>query len=561
MSNGILKSQTNCTYCGSRDNLAIYDDGEWCFTPGCEGNTNRNKDCMKNDNEHNRLIESFLPQGIYRDIPSRGLTAATCKARNYHYTKYTGYLNKNGESKLYTDIDVAVHDIKDKTGKLICQKIRGPEKTFKWINHPKEGIGILGKEFWDENKKKVILTEGIEDWLACEQVTDFHYNIGSLPNGAGDVEKILLKDYKELEKYEQIIIFFDKDEQGNKAVEVAKKIIPPYKLCIVDVKEKDACEILGNNDANKLKFAIMGARPTPPMRLIRGVDVNLQDLLKPARQGLHCNVFPGLDYCLNGFAKGELTIWAGGAKLGKTDALSRIEYELVTKHKQKIADIKVESSSEKNILQFISLDLQIPFKSLKENPRAYTEKVTESYKKLMPYFNFYKQSGRCSPRDLLDIAYYCHAVEKVDFIIIDNLTKAVSGAPSSKEGERKDIDLFMSDLVDFCQNTGVGVHLVVHLKNPDRGRSWVQGKMITDLGQMRGSGNIGNIGENIIFVGGQTRRYKDEDVYDKKVRWLGVLATREGREDRAVTDFYRLNEKTWNVELTTCPWEKEIEDE
>lgn len=552
-----------CDTCGSQDNLAVYDDGEWCFTPECPGNVARNRPQMSSSGQAKRAksAEPFLPQGRFQDLTNRGISSETCAKYGYHYTKYTGKLyGKKKQVQDLVEADVAVYDVRGGNGNLLSQKLRGPNKSFKWINYPEAGLGLLGAEMWEQTKRRLIITEGIEDMLACAEATEFKMNVSSVPDGAGSAEKVFLRDYDKIMRHDQIILFPDNDEDGQSVIKAAKKVFPPYKLSVIDCSYKDACEVSGRQECiskeclNELKFLILQAKPTPPLTLLRGIDVSLSDLMKPARVGFHVPTFPGLDYHLNGFAKGEGTLWVGGAKLGKTDALSRIEYHLAKDYKQKIADIKVESSTINNILQFIALDLKIPFKILKENPEPYRELIEKSKNELLPYFNFYQHSGRCSPQQLLDLVYYCHAVDKVDFVVIDNLTKAISGAPASKDGERKDIDMFVSDLMDFVKNTGVGVHLVCHLKNPERGRSWLQGKMVTDLGQIRGSGNIGNLFENVITVGGQIKPYKDT-VFDKDVRYLGVLATREGRDPATISDFYKLNKETWEPELCACPWE------
>lgn len=557
----------SCPECYSTDNLGHFKDGgSWCFTPGCSYNDDKNHQRTTGRKMGDPLVtyrEPLLPEGQYRALPGRGITEETCRRYGYHYQTYSGTFKKGKEVFNFVNVEVAVYNVKDEHGNIISQKLRGPNKTFKWIGGQKPS-GLLGKDKWENNKNKVIITEGIEDMMAVAQATDYHMNVATLPDGAQSAEKIFEDkyEYDAISKHEQIIISFDEDTEGRKAVAAAKKAFPCYKLAVPSLGGKDACDILKKPEGQtELKIAIFKAEPAPPITLLRGIDVTLEQLMVPARVGFRIPIFPGLDYYLNGFAKRELTIWAGGTKLGKTDAVSRIEHALVTLHKQKIADIKVESDTEKNILQFIALELKIPFKVLKENPAPYRAEIAKAREKLMPYFDFYNQSGRCTPKKLLDLIYYCHAVNKVDFIVIDNLTKAISGAESSRDGERKDIDMFLSDLADFVRNTGVGVHLVVHLKNPERGRSWWQGKVLTDPGQMRGSGNIGNIGENLIFVGGQIQRFKPEEPFDRDVRYIGLPATREGRDSRIITDFYKLNKQSWEVETCECPWGDDQESE
>jgi twinkle protein len=87
---------------------------------------------------------------------------------------------------------------------------------------------------------------------------------------------------------------------------------------------------------------------------------------------------------------------------------------------------------------------------------------------------------------------------KCDFIILDHISIVVSGQESSSEGERKDIDILMTNLRSLVENTGVGVIAIVHLSKPP-GVSHEEGGRVT-LSHLRGSGSLKQLPDNVVAM-------------------------------------------------------------
>ena len=89
-------SRLNCPRCGSRDNVALYDDGgQHCFTPGCSYHVSPNSFSMSNlvsNDSPNREIEPIL--GSYQAIPNRCIPEEVCKLFGYFKGRY-------GDSEAY----------------------------------------------------------------------------------------------------------------------------------------------------------------------------------------------------------------------------------------------------------------------------------------------------------------------------------------------------------------------------------------------------------------------------------------------------------------------------
>jgi twinkle protein len=78
-----------------------------------------------------------------------------------------------------------------------------------------------------------VITEGEIDMMSVSQVFDNKWPTGSLPNGTGSVEKAIKKDYEKLCRFENIVLCFDNDEPGQKALQKACELLPVGKVKIM----------------------------------------------------------------------------------------------------------------------------------------------------------------------------------------------------------------------------------------------------------------------------------------------------------------------------------------
>ena len=124
---------------------------------------------------------------------------------------------------------------------------------------------------------------------------------------------------------------------------------------------------------------------------------------------------------------------------------------------------------------------------------------------------------------------YLAKAKGCDLICLDNLSLVVAGQDEGKGGERKDIDMLMSELAAFVTMTGVSVIIVVHLKRSNR-RMGTKPNPETDpfnrggvvsLDDMRGSGGLEQMCFNIWALEG------DQYGPVEGLRWLRNLKSRE----------------------------------
>ncbi|MGL5753224.1 MAG: DnaB-like helicase C-terminal domain-containing protein [Paraclostridium sp.] len=90
---------------------------------------------------------------------------------------------------------------------------------------------------------------------------------------------------------------------------------------------------------------------------------------------------------------------------------------------------------------------------------------------------------------------HMNIAEGCDTIVLDHISIAVSGIESD-EGERKMLDVFMTDLRSFVEETGCTVHAIVHLKRVT-GKNFNEGASVS-LTDLRGSASLEQLSDAVI---------------------------------------------------------------
>jgi twinkle protein len=87
--------------------------------------------------------------------------------------------------------------------------------------------------------------------------------------------------------------------------------------------------------------------------------------------------------------------------------------------------------------------------------------------------------------------------KEVGWIILDHLSILMSGNES--HDERKLIDLTMTKLRSFVEETGIGMILISHLKRPGNDKGHEDGAQVS-LGHLRGSHSIVQLSDMVIAL-------------------------------------------------------------
>ena len=495
----ILRDHLPCPDCGSSDALSEYTDGHtYCYSCNALHNS---------DETQTTKYDDFISDMTLKPLKARGITESTCRKYQYYYTTYKGK-------------PCQVANYFDEYGTLIGQKLRFQDKSF--ATKGKISKTFFGQQLYNRGSR-LIITEGEIDCLTVSQLLGNQEPVVSIPCGAQSAKKVFEANLKWLEGFDEVVVVFDNDDAGRSGAQEIEGILSPDKLRIATLKQyKDPNEYYINDKGNELLEALENAKRVTPENIINA-DTLLDDLLDEPEEvtgyGLPWNV--KADKMIRGVRKGEITMLTAGTGIGKSTMIREIGYHLVMEHGLKIGSMMLEENVLRTSKGYIGLYLNKPVHLSRKG--ISNEQYTEAFVNTLGTGNFvmYNHFGSLDNSAILKAIRYMAVTEKCDFILIDHISIAVSGIESNNE--RKLIDILMTRLRQLCEELGVGLICICHLKRGDGKKSAEEGGSIS-LEDLRGSQAIAQLSDTIIAL---ERNQQAESDVKKNLVQMRVLKCRQ----------------------------------
>jgi twinkle protein len=209
-----------CPKCGSKDNLARYDDGHgYCF--GCQYyEKGEGQPGEPEPKQVNGALIRFTPT----ELTKRRISEDTCRKWGYGVAQFDG---KNVQVATYTDSQ----------GNPVAQKLRFPNKDFIILGDIKSAV-LYGQNLWRDTGKMVIVTEGEIDALSVSEIQSNKWPVVSIPTGASGAVKAIKKSLDWLQTFESVILMFDNDEPGQEAARKCAELFAPGKCKIASLPSR-----------------------------------------------------------------------------------------------------------------------------------------------------------------------------------------------------------------------------------------------------------------------------------------------------------------------------------
>lgn len=349
----------------------------------------------------------------------------------------------------------------------------------------------------------------------------------SLPCGTKSAKGVFEKNIHWLNNFKNIVVVFDNDEYGREAVESIKGIVPIEKLKICTLSHyKDPNEYLLHEKTLLLREALDNAKPYTPAGIINANTLwdDLRDEPEESKgYSLPWNITANT--MIHGLRKGEMTLITAGTGIGKSTFIREIMYDLAMRHNLTCGVLMLEE----NILKTAK-----GIMGIHANQRLHISRqglTDEDYKQIFDEtlgtgrFFLYNHFGSLDNTALLDTIRYLAIVSKADFIVLDHVSIAVSGIADNNE--RKLIDILMTKLRSICEETGVGLLVISHLKRiHESQRSHEEGGIVS-LSDLRGSQSLSQLPDTVIAL---ERNQQDEDERQKNTIKVRVLKCRHTGE-------------------------------
>ena len=468
----------SCPKCGSKDNLARYSDGHaYCFSSGCNY-------YESGDGEVKAKQETQPMPGLieFESTPlnKRNLDEKTCKMWD------SGVGQPNGRP-------VQVANYRNKSGDIVAQKLRFPDKTFRWVGDHKS-ITLYGQHLCRDSGKMVIIVEGEIDALSVSRVFNNKATCVSIPDGAKSATKYVAQNLQWLEKFEEVVFCFDQDDQGREAAKAAAQIMSPGKAKIVTAMPcKDANDCLVEGKVKELIDSIYGAKVYRPDGVIPGEE--LWDIVnkKDTRKSIPYP-WQGLNEKLHGMRGGELVVLTAGTGIGKSSIAREWAHYLLDMG-QKVGYVALEESVRRTAEHIIGIEMNCPIHYWKRD-NITDEQKKEAFDKTVGSGRMvvYDHWGSIDPANLISQIRYMARAMGCRYIILDHLSIVVSALEAGDE--RRMIDNTMTKLRSLVEETGIHLVVVSHLRRPE-GRSHEEGGN-TSLSQLRGSHAIAQLSDAVV---------------------------------------------------------------
>lgn len=463
-----------CPRCGSSDANSLYTDGhEHCFS--CGYHTRASGEQHPVNPKHSRIRMDFT--GDIIPLRTRAITEETCRKFNVRFDSGT----KTIRFPYHTQ-----------AGQLVAFKSRDTEKNFTWHGR-NEDHTLFGQQLWGQGKS-IVITEGELDCLSVYQARPT-WPVVSLPNGAQAAKKALQHQLKWLLGFEEIVLLFDNDDTGQMAAQDCATLFPHDKLFIANTAPyKDANEAAKARDNDAIRQAFWNKKRYSPKTVIDGRD--LFDLATRPLHGRDADwPFTGLDAVTGGLRKAELVTVTAGSGVGKSTFCGEVAQHLVDQG-HSVGYIALEESLQRTALRLMSVKAN---KALHLDNELPTEQLKEAFDQSIGTGRVYLRDGFGSvdPDAILSDCRFMALAKEVSWIVLDHLSILMSGNES--HDERKLIDITMTRLRSFVEETGVGMLLISHLKRPQGDKGHEDGQQVS-LGHLRGSHSIVQLSDIVIAL-------------------------------------------------------------
>lgn len=476
-----------CPQCGSKNNLAVYSDHSFCFTPGCG---------YKESEEIIQELDKQFYHGETKALSKRKITAESCDKFGYKIG------SENGKS-----FQIANYFLNNK---VVAQKIRYPDKNFKFIGDT-SACTLYGEWLWRQGGKMITVVEGELDCISLSQCFNHKYSVVSVKS-ASSAKNDVRKSLEFLNSYETVVFLFDMDEVGQKAAQECAQLIAPGKAKIARISEKDSNDMLVKGKVKELLDSIWEAKNFRPDGVVDGKEL-WNTITK--KELVYSSTYPykSLNEKTKGLRCGELVTVCAGSGIGKSSFVKEIGYHLI-KEKENVGFIMLEESIKRTALGLMGIEVERPL-HLSTHPldfnslRSAFDNTVGSGRVYL-----YDSFGATELDNLQSRIRYFYRTCGCKFIILDHLHIALS--TNIQTDERRLIDNFVTNLRTLVQELNICLICVSHLNRPKSDASFEEGKNIS-LTNLRGSHSIAQLSDMVLSL---ERNQQSEDAHKTTIRVL-----------------------------------------
>lgn len=467
-----LSERLSCE-CGSGDGIQVFlqDDGTedaYCFA--C-GKFYSSEDLSGNPKQYSSVVVPMVRQENKMDLNKiKKLPSSEIEDRNLskdtveHFSVRVEHSEETGE--------IIKHYYPDtRNGDIVGYEVRDTrDKKFSAVGDRKGDIDLWGSHLVTSGKK-LFITEGRLDAMSLFQSIIENrpekYNkhtpaVVSLTRGAQGAASDLINNRKYLNNFDDIVLCFDMDQAGQKALRDCIKIIPTAKAVTLPLKDASDMLIAGRS-AELFDLAVWNAQPVRMGEVVDVVDV-IEKAMERPQVGIP---FPWPTVTKACFGIRPHTIHCVGAapKIGKTDHQHQLVHHLVFNEKIKVGMFDLENSPVRTAKKLASKHAKVDFT---RPDKEYSDDLLRST--LLSMNGMVRFYDRGASRDWDDIRIAMqemHLLDGINIFILDPLTALVSRYSSSEANDK--LNEIATDMADLVQSYPITLFCYSHVNPKPKG--------------------------------------------------------------------------------------------
>lgn len=347
------------------------------------------------------------------------------------------------------------------------------KKDFFWVkNGSPDKAGLFGRDKFAAGGKSITITEGELDAVSLYQVLGGTLPVVSVQSSSTAVRDCTA-DWDYLNQFDRIYLAFDGDTAGRDALAAVARLFDYDKVVVLafaGLALKDSNEFLLADKASELRNLWWTAKRRLP-ESIKSSFADFEAILsKPKKVGVPYP-FPTVTEMTYGIRTGECVLLKAFEKVGKTELVRAIEYQLLEKTNDNIGAIFLEETPERNLQGLAGIHLRQPV-HLPDCSVTQAEvlRAVRDLVRVDDRLHVHTRFGSDDPTVLLDDIRFLVAARGCRYILLDHIHMAVSGR--GEADERLKLDWFSSRIETMVKDLDFGLIMVSH---------------VNDLGQTRGS--------------------------------------------------------------------------
>ncbi len=433
----------------------------------------------------------------FNALKKRGLITDTLRKFGYFVAGFKGQ-------------SVQVAPYYTQAGELANQKVRLPNKDFLVLAAPgaTEGIAhnkLFGQQvFGDKFDRTVVVCEGEIDAMSVAQATDFKIAAVSINTGSKGALKCLKANYLWLDRFKEIVLWFDDDQPGKDAAEECAQLFKVGKVRIAKCQgAKDASDLLQAVPPRPgdIKSTVWAAATWRPRGIVNAREAKLS-VLAPKERTISYSypaAFERLQEMTGGINLGEVIYHVAGTGVGKSAALREIQYSCL------MQGVKFGVLSFEDTLR----DMQLGIMSIAESERLHLLPVPDpddedgmaKYDRRMSLVHdkvfgegqvelFDPEKAEWSMDAILKYVRWMAKALDCKVIFIDPLSFIAAGIEMTDD-ERRVLDHIAAQFAMICKELNINIQVSHHLRRVGNGIPHEEGAG-TSLNELRSSGGLAN---------------------------------------------------------------------